>query len=178
MQASKGAFTDVVCTLRGEHEFVVAHAVFSPSFTSNGDSRAQFIKDLLAHLPVPSYMVPATIIPIENMPLTIHLKRDRAAIAALPVSLSSSLETEDTDLNNLEVELKAIWVEVLPKEMANGVSTRDADFFRFGGSSLLMVELQSLVRKRFEVKLSLQDLFQASTLGQMAKMIQEEVGDV
>lgn len=177
LQASKGAFTDVVCTVRGDPEFVVSYATFSSSFTSNSDGRSQFIKDLLARLPIPSYMVPATIIPLENMPLTIHLKRDRAAIAALPVSHSPSLKIEETDLNTLEVELKGIWVEVLPEEMAKGVSTRDADFFRFGGSSLLMVELQSLVRRKFGVSLSLQELFQASALGEMAKKIQERVGD-
>jgi hybrid polyketide synthase/nonribosomal peptide synthetase ACE1 len=178
LQASKGAFTDVVCTVRGDPAFVVAHATFSPTFANDNDSRSQFIKELLTHLPLPSYMIPATIISLDNMPLTVHLKRDRAAIAGLPVSQSPTLQPqiEATDLTALELELKEIWVEVLPKEMGKGVAARDADFFRFGGSSLLMVELQSLVRRRFGVGLSLLELFRASKLAEMAKRIQELAG--
>ncbi|KAL2071876.1 hypothetical protein VTL71DRAFT_13111 [Oculimacula yallundae] len=172
LQASQGTLVDVVCTPRGDPQFIVAHAVFSPSFEGDGEDRSHFISELLAHLPLPSYMVPATIIPIESMPLNVHMKRDRAAIALLPVAQSSLPDQEvSEDLTPLETELRAIWVGVLPSEMSAGISTRNADFFRLGGSSLLMIELQSAIRRTFSVSLSLQDLFEACSLGEMTKKI-------
>ncbi|KAH7350679.1 hypothetical protein BKA65DRAFT_243259 [Rhexocercosporidium sp. MPI-PUGE-AT-0058] len=179
LQASQGALVDIVCTVRGDPQFIVAHAVFSPSFASGTEDRSRFINDLLAKLPLPSYMVPATIIPLDTMPLTVHMKRDRTAIASLPVTQSSVLEqAESQDLAPLESEMRAIWVSVLPLEMSKGVCTRDADFFRFGGSSLLMIELQSYIRRSFGVSLSLQDLFEASTLGDMTRKVQLLVENV
>ncbi|PVH71608.1 hypothetical protein DL98DRAFT_471444 [Cadophora sp. DSE1049] len=171
LQTSQGVLVDVVCTVRGEDpKFVVAHAVFSPEFLKVIEDRNEFIDEFLARLPLPSYMVPATIIPIDNMPLNVHMKRDRGAIAAMPVSQSPILENEakDQDLTPLENEMRELWMAILPKEMAAGVCSWDADFFRCGGSSLAMIELQSGIRRRFGVSLSLQDLFEASKLGEMA----------
>jgi hybrid polyketide synthase/nonribosomal peptide synthetase ACE1 len=179
LQASNDVFTDVVCTVRGDPEFVVAHATFSPTVAADDESRSLFIKNLLPNLPLPSYMIPASIVPLEAMPLTVHLKRDRAAIADLPISHSSAAEDVVSDLNDMESEIKEMWVTVLPLEMTRGaVFTRSADFFRFGGSSLVMVELQSLIRKRFGVTLSLLELFQASVLREMTKRVRDRVGSL
>ena len=178
LQTSKGVLVDVVCTVRGdESKFVVAHAVFSPEFSKESEARSEFIDRLLKKLPLPSYMVPATIIPIENMPLNVHMKRDRGAIAAMPVSQSSlntdanKDETASQVLSPLESQMRDLWLAVLPKEMESSVSTRNADFFRCGGSSLAMIELQSRIRRTFGVVLSLQDLFEASKLGEMAERV-------
>jgi hybrid polyketide synthase/nonribosomal peptide synthetase ACE1 len=173
LQASNNALTEVVCTVRGEPEFIVAHAVFASTFATDNDSRSLFIQKLLTDLPLPSYMVPATIVPIDNIPLTTHLKRDRATIAVLPVShFLFAAEDVVSDLDSFEKELKELWTTVLPANIFQGaVFTRSSDFFRFGGSSLLMVELQSLIRKKFGVSLSLLDLFQVSALGEMAKRV-------
>jgi hybrid polyketide synthase/nonribosomal peptide synthetase ACE1 len=175
LQASEGNFTEVVCSIRGDPEFLVAHAIFAKNFESKGEDGGQFIKNLLAHLPLPSYMVPAAIVPLDAMPLTVHLKRDRAAVAALPISQPAPVEEETSDLDPSELELKAIWMEVLPQEMFNGISSRNSNFFRCGGSSLLMVELQSRIRTTLGVSLSLQELFRTSDLGDMAESIQERM---
>lgn len=183
LQTSKGVLVDVVCTVRGdESKFVVAHAVFSPEFSKESETRREFIDGLLKKLPLPSYMVPATIIPIENMPMNVHMKRDRGAIAAMPVSQSplnttttTNDDTKDQELTPLESQMRDLWLTVLPKEMASSVSSRDADFFRCGGSSLAMIELQSGIREKFGVMLSLQDMFEASTVGSMAERVTEVV---
>nr|AKL78829.1 GLNRPS9 [Glarea lozoyensis] len=172
LQASNKVLTEVVCTVRGDPEFIVAHAVFASTFSTDNESRSLFIQKLLTNLPLPSYMIPAIIIPIDTIPLTTHLKRDRAAIAALPVSHSIVAEDLVSDLDSFEAALKELWAMVLPAEICQAaLFKRSSDFFRFGGSSLLMVELQSLIRKKFGVSLSLLDLFQVSALGEMAQRV-------
>jgi alpha-D-ribose 1-methylphosphonate 5-phosphate C-P lyase len=74
-------FTDVICTVRGDPSFVVAHATFNTTFVTDDEARNIFIRTILKDLPLPSYMVPTTIVQLDSMPLTMHLKRDRAAIA-------------------------------------------------------------------------------------------------
>jgi len=174
LKASNGALSDVVCTVRGERELLVAHATFSPSFSAEAEARSVLLKQLLTQLPLPAYMVPAAIFPLEKMCLTAHLKRDRATIAALPIV--DSIEAADdvaSDLGEMESQVKGIWQKVLPEELSRGPFTSSTDFFRVGGNSLLLVELQATIRATFDIAIPLVELFEVSTLGKMAIRIQE-----
>jgi hybrid polyketide synthase/nonribosomal peptide synthetase ACE1 len=100
-------------------------------------------------------------------------------LRALPISHDFATEDVVSDLDPSETEVKDMWLEVLPIEMSkNAVFTRSSDFFRFVGSSLVMVELHDLITKKYGVTLSLLELFQASTLGEMARKIKESIGHV
>jgi hybrid polyketide synthase / nonribosomal peptide synthetase ACE1 len=177
LTAANGALSDVICTLRGDPEFLVAHAVFSPDFsTAAAEDRNMFLTQLLARVPLPDYMKPAVIHPLESMPLTVHLKRDRRAIAAISISeyfKSDELDSELGQLTELESKVKHIWQELLPEKGSLVSFSRSTDFFRVGGNSLLLVEVQAMIRNVFDVTVTLLELLEANTLGKMALKIQE-----
>jgi hybrid polyketide synthase/nonribosomal peptide synthetase ACE1 len=173
---SNGALSDVVCTVRGDPEFLLAHAVFSPDFSTVAEDRKVFLTRLLARLPLPDYMKPAVILPLESMPLTVHNKRDRRAIAALTISeyfKAGDLDSEFCELTELESKVKHIWQELLPKEMSQVSFSPSTNFFQVGGNSLLLVEMQAMIRNLFDITVTILELFEANTLGKMAVRIQE-----
>ncbi|RYO76961.1 hypothetical protein DL762_009574 [Monosporascus cannonballus] len=64
-------------------------------------------------------------------------------------------------------------------EAAGGSSIgHDTDFFMAGGSSLLLVRLQNVLRDRTGVSIPLQDFYRASTLRKMAALLGDERGRV
>lgn len=176
LSAANDALSDVVCTVRGDPEFLVAHVVFSPDFSTVAQNRNVFLKQLLSQVPLPDYMKPAVILPLEIMPLTVHLKRDRRAIAALPISnyfQADKLDSESCELTELESKVKHIWQGLLSREMSQVSYTPSTDFFQVGGNSLLLVEMQATIRNVFDITVTLLELFEASTLGKMAVKIQD-----
>jgi acyl carrier protein len=73
--------------------------------------------------------------------------------------------------NPIEELLAPLWEEVLGVER---VGVHD-DFFALGGHSLLGVQLISRVRDLFGVKLPVRALFHATTIGDLAERIAEEM---
>jgi hybrid polyketide synthase/nonribosomal peptide synthetase ACE1 len=88
-RTSSGALVKAIVSVRGDLEFLVARVVFAKGFI--GDQEG-FLTKLRPQLPLPQYMYPAIIIPIERMPLTPHLKIDRRAVKALPLPDSTASE--------------------------------------------------------------------------------------
>ncbi|KAI9753134.1 MAG: putative Hybrid PKS-NRPS biosynthetic cluster [Chaenotheca gracillima] len=173
IQASNGKVLHAVVSVRSsgpsDPQYLVAHVALSPEYTMEGHVR--FLKDLLRRLPLPQYMRPAMIIPLEQMPMNNSNKVDRLAIDALPLPKAQPKE-DDLDPNDLtenEAKLRRLWKEVLSDEIAtHHTIDAQADFFHVGGSSLLLVSLQHLINKTFGVSMPLFQLFEASTLGGMA----------
>lgn len=83
-KTSNGSLVEAVVSVHGQGdiEFLMARVVFANDFADNQEA---FLKMLRSQLPLPQYMCPAMIIPIERMPLTPHLKVDRRALKALPL---------------------------------------------------------------------------------------------
>ena len=78
----------------------------------------------------------------------------------------------DSDFNPVERVIAEAWRELL------GVDTiaREDDFFGLGGHSLAAVRLFARIRKQFAVDLPLATLFQASTLGELSRVVCESGG--
>lgn len=70
-----------------------------------------------------------------------------------------------------ERKMKQIWLSVLSDIVTGDIITSDADFFLVGGNSLLLIRVQNEVHKQFGVLLPLASFFEASTLGQMAMLL-------
>jgi amino acid adenylation domain-containing protein len=130
---------------------------------------------------LPSYMVPAGLVVLEEMPLTSSGKVDRRALAALaPRRGESSGQPEGGEAaapgTPAEEALLAIWREVLG---VDGVGMQD-NFFELGGHSLLMTQVASRVREAFGVELSLWTFFQSPTVASLARAVsqaQDRQGD-
>ncbi|GIQ70288.1 hypothetical protein XYCOK13_31120 [Xylanibacillus composti] len=118
---------------------------------------------------LPEYMVPATIIPLDQLPLSANGKVDRQA---LPVPSSLRSVTADQAVaeprSPVEQELAAMWSRLLVVEP---VGLTD-NFFTLGGDSLLAIKLGAMARDKFEIELSLGSVFERPTIAQLAERIQ------
>ncbi|KAK2848537.1 NRPS [Arthroderma sp. PD_2] len=173
LQASAGALTHAVVTLRGEQDsaFLVAHVVFSATYTESGD-------DFLARLPtllaLPQYMIPTIFIALDTLPVTTHFKIDRKAVQALSIPEAENASAmEAIDQTETEAHLAILWNQIIP---ATRVLSPNSDFFHAGGNSLMLVKLQAMIRQRFSVSIQLFDIMNAGTLGSMARLIDDALG--
>ena len=111
---------------------------------------------------LPSYMVPAHIIPLERIPLTINLKVDREALPSPSEALPCIRRNRPE--NPVQERIAAIWRELLQLEDV-GV---DDNFFDLGGHSLLVVRTCSAINQAFGSDLNVIDLFDLPTIRQLA----------
>ncbi len=114
---------------------------------------------------LPAYMVPPDIVLLETLPLTPSGKVDRRALPepegpSRPFALPTS-PTEEL--------LAGLWNQLLGIEH---VGLYD-DFFDLGGHSLLAPQLLARIQDAFQVDLPLRVLFEASTVAQMAAILED-----
>ena len=143
----------------------------------NGDGRDRLIgyvvpdrgasvdpRDVLAHAGkrLPSYMVPAAVVVLDAVPLTVHGKLDRAA---LPTPDFSSAATPDrpprTETENL---LAALFAQVLGLD---SVGVHDS-FFELGGDSIMSIQLVARARDA-GVIISPRDVFDHKSVAALAE---------
>ncbi|KAL8923718.1 MAG: hypothetical protein Q9208_004470 [Pyrenodesmia sp. 3 TL-2023] len=166
LRAANGAVSEVVVTLGGDPAILVAHAVLTS--VVKADDRDEFLQQLASNLPLPQYMRPAAIIPIEGMPLSAHGKIDRRTVAELP-NQRSAIMNPVGDLTSMELQMRDIWLSVLPQDIGQlHPIGAHSDFFQVGGNSMLLIKLQRAIQENFNVDLPVIRLFEDVTLAAMA----------
>jgi amino acid adenylation domain-containing protein len=113
---------------------------------------------------LPSYMVPASLEPIVEIPLNRNGKVDRRALPA-PQNLRAAAEAYVAPSGPVEEALAAVWAVVLRLDR---VGVHD-NFFTLGGHSLLATQVVSRVREALGVELPLRRIFEAPTIRQLAR---------
>jgi len=122
---------------------------------------------------LPFYMIPATFVILDALPLNPYGTVDRKA---LPEPDHSRPELENPFIparTSVEQTLTEIWSEVLN---INFVGIHDK-FLDLGGNSLLGIRIISSVINTFQVNLSLKSLFATPTIAEMAVLIVENMAD-
>ncbi len=133
-----------------------------------GDATHEQLRAWLAEW-LPDYMVPATIVALERLPLTASGKVDRRALPdPEPSARSDSYVGPRTQT---EVALAAIWAEVLRHECV-GVNDH---FLALGGHSLLAIRILGKVSRAFAIRLPLRALFEAPTIEKLAAVVDNTV---
>ncbi|WP_190816260.1 non-ribosomal peptide synthetase [Saccharopolyspora pogona] len=140
----------------GDQRIVGYYAPAAPVET--GELRA------LLEARLPAYMVPSTLVRLDELPLTTNGKLDRRALPAPDYAEGATGTAARTETESV---LCGLLADVLG---VDGVGIDDG-FFALGGHSLLAARLISRVRESFGVELPIRALFEAPTVAELAQRL-------
>ena len=141
---------------------LAAYLVAAGKVQPPAEEIALFLKETL-----PEYMVPAGVVWLDAIPLTVNGKVDRRA---LPVPDWGQLSTKREYVaprTPTEEIVANIWSQVLSVERVGSFD----DFFELGGHSLLATQTVSRLKEAFGVDLPLRVLFECSTVNKLSEWI-------
>ncbi|OBK74736.1 non-ribosomal peptide synthetase [Mycobacterium sp. 1274761.0] len=113
---------------------------------------------------LPAYMVPAAVVVLDELPLTVNGKIDKKALPAPEYTVTDDYRAP-TGLT--EEIMAAIYARVLGSERV-GV---DDSFFELGGDSLSAMRVIAAVNKTLDAGLTVRDLFEAPTVAQLSSRV-------
>ncbi|QIW80197.1 non-ribosomal peptide synthetase [Bacillus tequilensis] len=134
------------------HASLAAYIV--PADVNTNALRAALTKEL------PAYMVPAHLIPLENMPLTLNGKLDRNALPAPNDVLSRSYTAP---VNDIQKTMAYIWEDVLSMSR---VGIHDS-FFALGGDSIKALQVAARLAAE-GWSMTIRDLFRYPTIHELS----------
>ena len=119
---------------------------------------------------LPAYMVPAAVIRVPAIPVTVAGKVDRKALlqaladhtAAAPSEGATTSGAYTPPRNAVEQRVADLWAEQLQRP----VPGREAGFFELGGDSLRAIAVVNRLRREFACKIN--DLYEAPVLADFA----------
>jgi amino acid adenylation domain-containing protein len=123
---------------------------------------------------LPAAFVPARIVTHHSLPTTPSGKIDRLACSHL--NRTSDLPPANEEQPATSHELLARLLEIWREELSEPAITADANFFEFGGHSLLAVKLVARIEETFGLRLPLATLFDAPTVRQLADSMRTASG--
>jgi thioesterase domain-containing protein len=118
---------------------------------------------------VPDYMVPAVLVPVEQIPVTSNGKVDRARLQAWALEAAATPALRVEPRNPLEQMLARLWQGLLN---VPSPSVHD-DFFQLGGTSLLAVRLLKAIETETGRQLPLASLLRHGTIAAQANLLRD-----
>ncbi|KAF2758046.1 hypothetical protein EJ05DRAFT_500564 [Pseudovirgaria hyperparasitica] len=181
--APKDTISHAIASLRSDEEsskYIVAHVVFASRDLNDSAERTSFLSLLRENLPLSRPMLPSVVLPLDKLPLTSSGKLDRRFVQQLPIDMLSQTpgngqDSDQRPQSTLETKLKLIWTQVLSRREVRDIDpmtiTASTNFFHIGGTSLLLLEVQSKIQKDLGIPVQLYKLFESSTLLDMTQLI-------
>ncbi|MED5814022.1 amino acid adenylation domain-containing protein, partial [Mycolicibacterium sp. 050232] len=115
---------------------------------------------------LPAYMVPAAVVVLDSLPLTVNGKLDKRALPA-PEYTGDRYRAPSTPTEEV---LAGIYAEVLGLPRV-GV---DDSFFDLGGDSIMAMRVVAAVNTSLDAGLAIRTLFDAPTVAQLAPHVSED----
>ncbi|MFD9410731.1 non-ribosomal peptide synthase/polyketide synthase [Streptomyces sp. NPDC059989] len=135
---------------------VVAYAVPAPGATVVPEALRARLRESL-----PDHMVPAAVVVLDRLPVTVNGKLDEAALPAPQLGAGAGREAATP----VEELLAEVFAEVLGVDRV-GV---DDSFFDLGGHSLLAMRLVARARAVLGVELGVREVFETPTVRELAR---------
>ncbi|WP_084495105.1 amino acid adenylation domain-containing protein [Nocardia shimofusensis] len=122
---------------------------------------------------LPSYMVPAAVMVLDEVPLSPNGKLDRRALPA-PVLQARRFRAPESPVEEI---VAAVFGDVLGIDRAVGA---DDDFFELGGNSLIATRVAARVGAALDTTVPVQMIFEAPTVARLAARVEShaDVGRV
>lgn len=149
----------------GPEKQLVAYLVTVLGQTPTVTELRKFLREQL-----PEYMIPASFVFLEKMPLTNSGKIDRAALPQASGERPKVDQEYVAPATEIQKSIAAIWQEVLRLDK---VGLHD-NFFDLGANSLLMVRVRSKLLSDLNRDVSMLDLFKHTTIDSLAKFLSGE----
>jgi amino acid adenylation domain-containing protein len=122
------------------------------------------LREFLArHLP--QFMIPASFVTLDEIPLNANGKVDRARLPLPQVQRDCAPPASNGPADVLEERIARVWSYVLNLEK---VGIRD-NFFELGGDSLKLIAVHSRLQKQLDKKLPITSLFQYPTIATLVE---------
>ncbi|CAN1549473.1 enterobactin synthase subunit F [Rhabdaerophilaceae bacterium] len=115
---------------------------------------------------LPSYMLPAAVIPVSALPMTVNGKLDLSAMPA-PDFSQITRATFAPPRDTLEKALADIWAGLLSRPQL-GI---DDNFFQIGGHSLLAMRVAALTKDKLGIDLPIAAFYAHQTIRSLAEAI-------
>ncbi|KAK2029021.1 beta-ketoacyl synthase domain-containing protein [Colletotrichum zoysiae] len=174
VRCADGVISNAAVSWRPETETLVALVVLQEDGTEETvDWVTHRLRD---QLPLPLYMRPSCWIPVDAIPTNSNGKADRRAIDEYPVpsrelQQRTGLRGSFASLSGAEIEVAKIWEHALGDQHLD-IGDADTDFFYAGGNSRNLIEVRTLLESKFApIKVTLPQLFQNSSLRDMAALV-------
>ncbi|RDH77783.1 amino acid adenylation domain-containing protein, partial [Mycolicibacterium moriokaense] len=119
---------------------------------------------------LPAYMVPAAVVVVDAMPLTVNGKLDRRA---LPVPEYQSAQPHRAAETPVEQILAGIFAQVLGAERV-GV---DDSFFDLGGDSISAMRVVAAINTAFDAQLAVRTIFEAPSVSRLSRQLDTDTAD-
>jgi len=145
---------------------LVAYVVLNEGRLLNANNLKSHLQQQL-----PDYMIPSTFIPLEELPLTANGKIDQAILRQVAQRYTTEQNNLMLPRNTLELEISRIWEDILN---IKAIGMMD-NFFDLGGHSLLAMNLIAKIQELVGKKISVEVLFQAPTIAQLADRLQSQI---
>ncbi|MEM7346523.1 MAG: thioesterase domain-containing protein, partial [Chloroflexota bacterium] len=146
--------------------YLIAYYIIYPASDLTVEVLRAFLKTRL-----PDHMIPTAFLPVESIPLTPNGKIDYRNLPIIDIKHIG----QDKDIvfpqTPTQQHLAKIWQALLGLEQ---ISIHD-NFFELGGHSLLAIQLLTRLNQDFKQSVTLTSLFQAPTIAQLARVIDDNL---
>jgi amino acid adenylation domain-containing protein len=119
---------------------------------------------------VPEYMVPAALLQLDTLPLTLNDKVDRKALIEL--ESKKAMEAGSLALTPTEELIAGVWSSLLGKPTIR----RDDNFFDLGGHSLTSIQMLARLEQVFHREIELRAMFEFPVLKDFSAYVDQLTG--